>query len=423
MSQLYIEPFSGASGDMFLGALASLTDAHDELIDLPGRLHLPDGKVEIREVNKNGIVCRQVRVIDLGSPDTRRDPPATGQRFHPVHEHGHDHEHSHVHAAGHHHHHGENRHLSDILELIGQAHIESGAKRIAREIFQLIGEAESRVHDIPIEQIHFHEISGVDSIIDIVGAAVLLDRLQVSKTWCDPICIGFGTVKTQHGLLPVPAPATAELLKGMPTYKGKEEGERITPTGAAIIRWLNPDFDPPALTTDSIAYGPGEKNFVGANVLRVSLVKARAEEATFHVIETNIDDSSPEYLGGPFQADLLAAGATDFTLCPVTMKKGRSGILLSVLVESAQLESVSDFLLENTTTIGVRTWPVSRRTLERRTVTIETDHGVIQAKEVTTPSGHTRLKIEHDDLWAFSRKANLGAAEAAEVLKGIHAGK
>lgn len=424
MSSLYIEPFSGASGDMFLGALAALTDAHDDLVGLPAQLHLPDGKVEIKEVNKNGIVCRQVRVIDLGSPDAGQEAHEHGPGFHPVHEHGHGHTQglSHVHVPGHHHH-GENRHLSDILELIDQAHIEDGAKRIAREIFQLIGEAESNVHDIPIEKIHFHEISGVDSIIDIVGAAVLLDRLKVSKTWCDPICTGFGTVKTQHGLLPVPAPATAELLKDLPVFKGDEKGERITPTGAAIIRWLNPDFNPPALTTRTIAYGPGEKNFVGANVLRISLVDSPEEETLFHVVETNIDDSSPEYLGSAFQTDLLAAGATDFSLSPVTMKKGRSGVLLSVLVESGHLEAVSDFVLEHTTTIGVRTWPVSRRILERRKVIIETDHGPIEAKEVTTPSGRTRLKIEHDDLWTFSRKAGLSAAEAEETLKRLHAKK
>jgi len=312
------------------------------------------------------------------------------------------------------------RHLSDILELIDGAHLEKGAKTIAREIFQLIGEAESRVHHIPIEKIHFHEISGVDSILDIAGTAVLLDRLKVTRSYCDPICTGFGTVKTQHGVLPVPAPATAELLKGLASFKGEEAGERLTPTGAAIIRWLNPDFSPPALVTRSIAYGPGERDFIGANVLRVSLVEEKGKPALLYVIETNIDDSSPEYLGGAFQSDLLAAGATDFSITPATMKKGRAGLMLSVLVESNLLDTVSDFILENTTTIGVRTYPVSRRILERRKVTIETGHGTVEAKEVTTPSGRHRLKIEHDDLWAYARKAGLSPAEAATALQNRH---
>jgi uncharacterized protein (TIGR00299 family) protein len=422
MSVLYIEPFSGASGDMFLGALASLADAHEDLIDLPDQLHLPDGKIEVRDVNKNGIACRQVRVIDLGEPSGHNQRDEQDQAH--SHEHDHDHEHSHDHGEGHYHHHdGARRHLSDIIELINDARIEEGAKKIARGIFQLIGEAESQVHAIPIEKIHFHEISGVDSIIDIVGTAVLLDRLNVTKTYCDPICTGFGTVKTQHGLLPVPAPATAELLTGMPTFKGDEKGERLTPTGAAIVRWLDPDFNLPVLVTLSVAYGPGEKDFVGANVLRVSLVDEEIQEGRFFVIETNIDDSSPEYLGGAFQSELLAAGATDFSITSATMKKGRSGLTFSVLVDADRLETVSDFILENTTTIGVRTYPVARRILERRKVTIETEHGAVQAKEVTTPSGRPRLKIEHDDLWAFSRKAGLSAAEAAETLKRLYSSR
>ena len=152
-------------------------------------------------------------------------------------------------------------------------------------------------------------------------------------------------------------------------------------------------------------------------MLRVSLVEEAGNAEEMFVLETNIDDSSPEYLGEAFQSELLATGAADFSISPVTMKKGRSGILLSVLVDRAHLEAVSDFILENTTTIGVRSHPVSRRILERRPVTIDTDHGPIDAKEVTTPSGRTRLKVEHDALWAFSRKAGLSAAEASDTLR------
>jgi uncharacterized protein (TIGR00299 family) protein len=399
MSVIYIEPFSGASGDMFLGTLATLADAHDDLLDLPGRLHLHDTRIEIHEVKKNGIACRQVKVIDLGE-----SPVQTGENPHDV-------------GGGHH---DSSRQLSDIIELIDAANIEDGAKLIAKEIFQLIGEAEAKVHAIPIEKIHFHEISGVDSIIDIVGTAVLVDRLKITKTYCDPICVGFGAVNTQHGLLPVPAPATAELLKGMPSFKGNEEGERLTPTGAAIIRWLKPEFNPPALTTKRVAYGPGRKDFAGPNVLRASLVTAEIPKTQFFVIETNIDDSSPEYLGGAFQSDLLKAGATDLFITSAQMKKGRPGVTLSVLVAGNSLESVSDFILENTTTIGVRYYPVERRILDRGKISIETEHGTVAAKQVITPSGHRRLKIEHDDLWAYSRKAGLSLAEAAAALQNRH---
>ena len=186
MSTLYVEPFSGLAGDMLLGALCGLTDGYDEIKALPDKLHLHDGKVEINEVEKNGIVCKHVKVIDL-NPDQDHD-----------HDHGHSHDHDHDqdHDHGHSHNHSHGRHLSDIIGLIDHGHISDGAKEIAKGIFQLIGEAESSVHDIPIEKIHFHEISGVDSIIDIVGCAVLLDKLGVEKTFAEPICTGFGMVKT-----------------------------------------------------------------------------------------------------------------------------------------------------------------------------------------------------------------------------------
>ena len=284
MSTLYIEPFSGLSGDMLLSALCSLTDAYDDIIALPGKLHLPDGKVEVQQLNKNGIVCKHVKIIDLNeadhshSHDHSHDHDHSDDHSHDHdqshdHHHHHDHSHSHHHDHGHsHHHHHAHRHLKDILAIIDKGHIPAGAKEIAKEIFTIIGTSESRIHNMSLETIHFHEVSGVDSILDIVGCAVLIDRLGVEKTYSDPVCTGFGMVKTQHGMLPVPAPATADILQGMPTYKGDEKGEKVTPTGAAILKYLNPDFSPPVLQTQQIAYGPGQKDFVNPNVVRVSLL-------------------------------------------------------------------------------------------------------------------------------------------------------
>lgn len=391
MNTLYVEPFSGIAGDMLLSALCGLTDAYDDIVKLPDQLHLHDGKVEINELEKNGIVCKHVKVVDL-------NPDGSHHHSHEDHDYSHDHDHSHDH--GHSHNHGHGRHLSDIVHLIDHGHISDGAKEIAKCIFQEIGEAESSVHDIPIEKIHFHEISGVDSIIDIVGCAVLLDRLQIGKTYADPVCTGFGMVKTQHGLLPVPAPATALLLEGIPTFKGEEEGERVTPTGAAILRYLKPDFAPPSLITNKVAYGPGQKDFIGPNAVRVSLVSAAKETAgkSLFVIETNLDDCSPELLGESFQAGLLEVGAIDFTFTPVTMKKGRPGLKLATLSSESKREAVCDFILENTTTIGVRYYAVERKELEREAVSLETLYGTVNAKRVTTPSGKTRIKAEHDDL-------------------------
>ena len=276
------------------------------------------------------------------------------------------------------------------------------------------------MHDIPIEKIHFHEISGVDSIIDIVGCAVMLDKLQIGKTYADPICTGYGMVKTQHGLLPVPAPATALLLEGMPVFKGEEEGERVTPTGAAVLRYLKPEFSSPAMSTNAVAYGPGLKNFVGPNVVRVSLVTPVELKVAdrLHVVETNLDDCSPELLGEYFQEGLLKSGAIDFTMTSVTMKKGRPGLKLSTLVRESNLEAVCDFILENTTTIGVRYYLVERKELSREEVSLETQYGSVKAKQVTTPSGISRVKAEYDDLQRIALEKGISILQLKRDIEG-----
>ncbi len=415
MKALYIEPFSGLSGDMFLGSLCGLLDAYDDIIDLPGKLNLPDGRIEIAPTEKNGIVCQQIRVIDLNESSKSSDHHH--HHHHDEADHGHHHNDEADQHHHHHHHHHHHRHLSDILKIIGDATIEPGAKRIAKEIFHFIGEAESQVHDIPIEKIHFHEISAVDSIIDIIGCAVLLDRLDIKATYCDPICVGYGMVSTQHGRLPVPAPATAKLLYGMPTYKGEEEGERVTPTGAAILKYLNPTFASPKIAIETSAYGPGQKSFIAPNVLRLSIGEVAGERKSLFSIETNLDDCPPESLGGPFQDRLKEAGAIDFTISPVTMKKGRPGFCLSALAPKDRLDAVCDAILENTTAIGVRYYPVERKILERTEDLRKTPYGEFRIKTVTTPSGKSRSKIESDDLERASLEHGIPVSELRRTLE------
>ncbi len=423
MKILYIEPFSGLSGDMFLGALCGLLDAYDDLEDLPRKLNLPDGRVEISSVEKNGIVCRHVNVIDLNEPSKTQDDHKHEHEHHehPHHHHSHDeghsHSHSHEHSHGHVHGPHSHRHLSEIVELIDNADISESARTIAKEIFHLIGEAESEVHNIPIEKIHFHEISAVDSIIDIVGCAVLIDRLGKLTTYSEPVCIGQGMVNTQHGLLPVPAPATAKLLRGIPCYKGEEKGERVTPTGAAILKFLNPLFESPTLTIEQSAYGPGMKDFIAPNVLRLSLGTLPQVSSKIYSIETNLDDCSPELIGTDFQSRLLESGAIDFALTQALMKKGRPGHLLSVLANQENLEKVCDFILENTTAIGVRYYPVNRKILDRSEDSISTDFGNIRVKTVTTPSGRKRRKAEYDDLAKAAKQHSISIAELKQSIE------
>ncbi len=427
MKILYIEPFSGLSGDMFLGALCGLLDAYDDLEDLPRKLNLPDGRVEISSVEKNGIVCRHVNVIDLNEPTETHDGH-THEHEH-THEHDHHHDHQHSHDEGHSHSHSHDhshshthgphshRHLSEIIELIDNADISESARSIAKEIFHLIGEAESQVHNIPIEKIHFHEISAVDSIIDIVGCAVLIDRLGKFTTYSEPVCIGKGMVNTQHGLLPVPAPATAKLLRGIPSYKGDENGERVTPTGAAILKFLDPVFESPTLTIDQSAYGPGKKDFIAPNVLRLSLGRLQQASPKIYSIETNLDDCSPELLGADFQSQLLETGAIDYTITQALMKKGRPGHLLGVLANQENLKSVCDFILENTTAIGVRYYPVDRKILDRSEDSVSTDFGNIRVKTVTTPSGKKRRKAEYEDLAKAAKRHSISIAELKQSIE------
>jgi len=391
MSVIYIEAFSGLSGDMFLGGLAGLTDAYKDLEVLPEALGLDDAKIKITEVNKNGIVCKHVSVIDLN--EEGKDQP-------------------------------NHRHLTEINEIIDNATIADSAKKIARDIFQIIGKSESKIHNIPLENIHFHEVSAVDSIVDIVGCAVLIDRLNIKKTYATSVCTGFGFVSTQHGKLPVPAPATADILAGIPTYTGDEQGERTTPTGAAILKYLDPDFNVPVLIKIKTVYGPGEKNFETPNVLRLSLCEELKQLTGTYVLETNIDDMSNEFLGLDFQNGLFEHGASDFFTCAIQMKKGRQGILLSCSVPGKKIEQLSNYIFENTSTIGIRSYPVNGNKLDREVKVLDTPYGKVRVKIVTTPLGSKKAKIEYEDLKIIHKKTKIPFLSLQqEILKSLNTDK
>ncbi len=401
MNTIYIEAFSGLSGNMFLSAFCELLDDYDILRNLPKQLHLPDAKIEITKVNKNGINCNYIEVIDLNNNKT----PHNNSDPHHSHHHNDEKDHHHDHTHSHNNH----RHLKDIQKIIDHAYISDNAKKIAHEIFLIIGKAESKIHDMPLETIHFHEISGVDSIIDIVGNAVLIDKLNISKTICTPVCTGFGMIKTQHGMLPIPAPATSEILKGMPIYVGEEKGEKVTPTGAAILKYLNPDFcDDNNYILEKIAYGPGKMDFHHPNVVRISLLenKAVVKIETYLQMETSIDDMSPEYLGEDFQQGLLNSGAIDFSISQEIMKKGRFGFILKIILKSELIKKVSNYLFDNTSTIGVRFFKIERLELPRKIVEKETPFGAVSIKASKTPSGITKIKPEFEDIKNLSKKSN-----------------
>lgn len=396
---LKIEAFAGTSGDMFLGALCGLAGAYDSIIDLPRLLHLEDeAEINVRDVIKTGISCKHVKIIE---------------KTHHHHHSHHNHEH---HQEAHHH-----RHLHDIFEIIDHAEINDNAKNIAKEIFVLLGTAEAEIHGKSLEEIHFHEVGAIDSIMDIVGTAWLLDQLKIERSYSTAVTTGFGFVKTDHGKLPVPTPATQLLLHGFPTKAGDQQGELTTPTGAAILNYLQPSFDIPALKEIKTSYGPGEKDLEIPNTLRLSLCEEDKKKESIFVIQTNIDDLPGEYLGLEFQQKLLDQGALDFYFQPVTMKKGRPGIVLNVLCQSSDLTKTGEFILENTSAIGLRYFPVERMELQRENVLIETKFGAVKAKEVILPSGNKRTKVENDEVFRISKENNLSPMEVAKEVMWLKA--
>lgn len=388
---LKIEAFAGTSGDMFLGALAGLANAYESVINLPVLLHLEnEAEISITDVIKTGVACKHVKVIEKEGDS------------------GHHH-----HEDSHHH-----RHIDDIYELIDQSEISDNAKHIAKEIFHQLGTAEAEIHGIPLEKVHFHEVGAIDSIMDIVGSAWLLDQLSIEKVYSTPITTGFGFVKTEHGKLPVPAPATQLLLQGFPTKQGDQPGELTTPTGAAILKYLQPVFEIPVLKEMKTSYGPGEKDLEIPNTLRLSLCENENRKDKIVVIQTNIDDLSGEYLGLEFQQKLLDHGALDFYIQQVIMKKGRPGIILTVLVPENSLKKIGDFILENTTSIGLRFFPVERIELQRQNIEIETKFGRVKVKEVTLSSGQKRVKPENDELIRISKETGITPLEITHQITG-----
>jgi len=363
---LKIEAFSGASGDMFLGALAGLTDLYEQLKTLPVLLNFEnEAKIVITETIKNGIACKQVKVVDL------------------VHKH-------------------KPRLLVDVNKIINDSKLSETAKKISTEIFNIIGRAEAEIHGIPIEKIHFHEVGALDSIIDICGTAWLLDNLDFEESYVNTIVTGKGFVKTAHGMLPVPCPAAKLILEGIPYIEGDEDGERLTPTGAAIIKYLNPKFESVPFTDLNSAYGPGEKDFITPNLLRLSLSVIDDNQDDMMIIETNVDDSNSEYLGIEFQNKLLNCGALDFYFTQIIMKKGRPGILLTVVCRNSDFNMITEFILNFTSTIGIRYHSTKRIGLKRSIKKIKTEFGTFRVKVSQNIDGTEKIKPESEDILKYS---------------------
>jgi uncharacterized protein (TIGR00299 family) protein len=340
----YFDAFSGISGDMTVGALADAGADEAGIADAVASLEA-GATVSFEKVKRRGIAGTKYHVA---TEETKK-----------------------------------HRHLSHIVKMIEKGNLTGGARQRAIAIFQKLGEAEAAVHDMPIEKVHFHEVGAADSIADIVGAAVALDSLGVETVVCSPINVGSGTVNTEHGVLPVPAPATARLLTGAPVYSRGPEMELTTPTGAAIAATLAARFGPmPAMKIAAAGYGAGSKDFTEhANVLRVVTGELTgADEAlTVDVIEANIDDLNPQVLAYTSER-LLEMGALDVAMQPLMMKKGRPGTLLRVVARPEDREALAQVIFSETSTLGIRMHPAERRVQARSFTEVETPYGRVKIK-------------------------------------------
>lgn len=346
MRTLYFDCFAGASGDMILGAMVAAGVDANVLREELSRLNVDGFNINFETVDRSGL-------------------SATYARVQTAHEHKH-------------------RHLSDIKQIIESSGVSDAAKTLAIQIFTRLAEAEARVHNEPVDHVHFHEVGALDAIVDIVGAAICFDLLKIDRFVSSPLHVGSGMIQMAHGRFPVPPPAVAELLKGVPFYSTDIQGELLTPTGAAIITTVCHDFGPiPQMKTETTGYGAGTRQYKDfPNVLRVMLGETEVDGATderLWMIETNIDDMSPQLLGHVMDR-AFENGALDCYFTPVQMKKNRPGVLLSVLCGKEEKASLMNLLFTETTTLGVRSYEVTRRALRRSMARVETQYGPIDVK-------------------------------------------
>jgi len=378
MKLAYFDCFSGISGDMTLGALVDAGCPVEYLRSELQSLQVPGWTLSAEKVWKNGMAATYVKVQ---TEDRQK-----------------------------------HRNLSAILEILQNSKIAPQVRDRATAIFEKLGRAESYVHDAPLEKIHFHEVGAVDAIVDIVGACVGFDALGIAKFASSPLNVGGGTAKMAHGILPVPAPATARLLQGAPTYSSGVQKELVTPTGAAIVATLCDSFGPqPPMTVSSIGYGAGTIDLEHQpNVLRIMIGEGVEKSATAEfgfdqeiaVIEANLDDMNPQ-IYGHFQERALAQGALDVYTTPVQMKKNRPGTLLTVLCKPEDTKKLMDLIFAETTTIGARTYTAKRRVLPRELVTVTTAFGDVRMK-VASVNGHIcQATPEYEDCRKLAVEKNV----------------
>ena len=398
---------------MLLGALVAAGAPPEWLRSLPARLGFPDVRVEVSNVDRCGVKAVKVDVL---LPDGSREEPSKL-----VHDHRQLQHEPHAHHHPHHHGHGQDshRHIGELIAVVERATLSPWVKERATRAFRLLGEAEGRVHGLPAEEVPLHEVGAVDALVDIVGGIEGFEQLGITRIYNRPLAVGSGWVRAAHGVIPVPAPATAILLEGVEVGpNGPVAGEATTPTGAVLIRVLSAGA-PPARwrAAEAGAWGAGGRNPKDyPNALRLILAGAALEAAEVVLMSTDLDDLSPEYLD-PMREALFLAGALDVQLWATQMKKGRTGFRVEITVAPAEADKVAEALFRHSTTAGIRRYSAERVTLARREVEVTTaDGSAVRVKVLDGPDG-PRVKPEYDDVAALARRTGRPAYEVARDLQ------
>ena len=407
MRTLFIDCSMGAAGDMLTAALLELFDDPEAMCKELNAMGIPGVEYRAEKTVKMGVTGTHMHVLVKGEEE--------GEHHH---EHEHDHHHDHDHENGHHHHSS----MADIESVINSLKAPEKVKYDAVNVYKIIADAESRVHGTKVTEIHFHEVGAMDAVADVTACCYLINKLGTDHIVASPVHVGKGTLKCAHGILPVPAPATALILEGVPTYSKDIDGELCTPTGAALLKYFVEDFgDQPLIKTEAIGYGMGKKDFPVLNAVRILLGEEAGMTDKIVELEMNLDDMSPERIG--FACDrFFELGAVEVYTTPVYMKKSRPGVVLTVMVREDKRDEMVRAIFKYTTTLGIRENVSKRYALKREIVSVDTPFGEIHKKQ-STGYGVEREKYEYDDLAAIAHGEGISIDEvirALEKKEGTH---
>ena len=406
MKTLYLDCQMGAAGDMLTAALLELTDNKEEMIARINALGIPGVEVSYEPSVKCGITGTHMIVRINGEEEESID-------HHHDHEHHHDHDH-HDHDHGHTHHHSGMHDIEHIV--MDHMHLPDKVKKDIMAVYGMIAEAESHVHNTAVDQIHFHEVGTMDAVADVTAVCMLMNEIAPDKVIVSPVHVGSGQVHCAHGILPVPAPATAYILRDVPIYGGSIRGELCTPTGAALLKYFADDFGSmPPMQVRTIGYGMGKKDFEAANCVRAMLGEAEDDTGFVYELSCNVDDMTAEQIAFATER-FFENGAFEAYTIPIGMKKGRPGTLIRVMCSGADRSRLAACIFKYTSTIGIREVATSRYTLKRTMEELDTSFGKVRRKSVSG-YGVSRSKLEYDDLSAIAKERGMSIEEVRRAIE------